>query len=120
MFLALVLVLGCAAEHALGGEIKVALFTTFDGKECFLSDAELEKFSGVLGRMKRDTDQTRGKFLPQELVFYYWEYSKADKNLKRQSIDFNSNGRSINWRMSEEDSRTIVSLAQDLLKRAKK
>jgi len=118
MFLALVL--GCAAEHALGGEIKIALFTTFDGKECFLSDVELEKFSGVLGRIKRDTDKARGKFVPQELVFYYWEYSKTDKNLTRQSIDFNSNGRSINWKMSEEDSRTIVSLAEALLKRAKK
>ena len=37
----------------------------------------------------------RGKFSRQPFVFYYWEYSKEDKALKKHSVSFNSDGRSI-------------------------
>ena len=116
---ALIMVLGVSTAQAFESEIKVGLFSTTNRKECFLSDAELKKLVGILKRMRSEPVAVPGKVLPQDFVYYCWEYGKADRNFKRHSISFNAEGGSLHWRISKRDSKTIVSLSQTLLKRAK-
>ena len=113
------LVLGFSAATSCASEIKVGLFSTTNRKECFLTDSELKKLVLILKRMRSETVTAPGKVMPQDFVFYCWEYGKADRNFKRHAIAFDAEGGSPQWKITKRDSKSIVSLAQKLVKRAK-
>ena len=114
-----IMVLGFSAVNSPGSEIKVGLFSTTSRKECFLSDAELKRLVKILKRMRSEPATVPGKALPQEFVYYCWEYGKADRNFKRHAISFDAEGGSAQCKISKHDSKSIAALSQTLLKRSK-
>ncbi len=69
--------------------------------------------------MKPENKGVEGKALSQDFLFYYWNYSRQEKNLVKHSISFNTNGGSIYWRMTENESGKIRGLIRNLAEVAK-
>ena len=107
------------SEAASAGEVKVVLFCAYDGKECFLSESQVAQFARVIHAAKAINKGVEGKPIPQEFIFYYWDYDRAVKEMKRNSISFNSNGGSVYWHFDDKDSAFIRTLLKDLTSRAK-
>ncbi len=116
---AAIVILAFSSTNTLGHDIKVGLFATTHRKECFLTDGEVKKLVSILKRMRSEPATVAGKVLPQEFVYYCWEYGKADRNFKRHAISFDTEGGSAQWKISKRDSKSIVALSQKLAKRAK-
>jgi hypothetical protein len=113
------LFLGFSAATTRGSEIKVGVFSTTNRKECFLTEPELKKLVSIMKRMRSEPGPVLSQTPPQELMFYVWEYGKADRNFKRHAIAFNAEGGSTHWKIGKRDAKSIVTLSQKLLKRAK-
>jgi len=97
-----------------GDETKLALFWSYDGRECFLSINDIVELKIIISHIKPVKEQNEVKALPQKFVFYYWDYSDKNRDLIRHSISFNSKGESINWAISKADSERIMAFVYRL------
>ena len=113
------MVLGYSTVNLPGSEFKVALFSATNRKECFLTDTELTKLVSILKRMRSEPATTPSQSRPQDFTYYVWEYGKQDRNFKRHAIAFDAEGGSAHWKISKRDSKSISTLSQKLVKRAK-
>ena len=106
------------AKASMANDVKAVLFCR-NGSECFLSEVQIKHFVEIVRSLRQSDQNIEGKALPQEFIFYYWDYCRQTKDMVKHSISFNGNGGSIYWRMNESESHKIRALIKELVKTAK-